>query len=149
MAYRKYKTFEGVERYANRRYRSIDQRWISNREMNLARRLLQTAEADGDILDVPVGYGRFFNLLSEFGQVYGADINHFCVEYYNQRVCSDPPAIEADAADMPYEDNRFSGSFCFRLLQHVHSREERVAILKELARVSSKWVIASLNFLLL
>lgn len=143
MAYRKYKTLAGVERYATRRYRSLDQRWISEREMRIARQLLLSADGGGDILDVPMGYGRFYNLLSEFGPVFGADINHFCVEYYNQRVCADPPAIEADAADLPFKDGRFTGSFCFRLLQHIHNRQERVDILRELARVSSKWVIAS------
>jgi hypothetical protein len=34
--------------------------------------------------------------------------------------------------------------FSMRLLQHIHKREQRIAILKEFHRVSRRWIVASL-----
>lgn len=144
MAYTTYGSIEQVEKYAAKRYRHWDQRWISNREQKMVTRLMEKHDLGGKIIDVPCGYGRFHDILSKYGTVYGADLNHFSVEYYNQKVSNDPPAIEASADNLPFEDNEFNGVFCFRLLQHMHEPEERVAILKELKRVSSGWIIASL-----
>jgi len=139
-----YDSIEGVEHYASRRYRHWDQRWISNREQRMVQQLMKKHGLGGEIMDVPCGYGRFYNTLKEFGNVHGADINHYSVEYYNQRVSSDPGAVEAGADKLPFDDNAFNGSFCFRLLQHMHEPEERIAILKELKRISKDWIIASL-----
>jgi len=143
MTYKIWKNQEQVERYARRRYRTLDQRWVSNREMLLDNRLFQKYQLKGTILDVPSGFGRFNKLLNNYGTVYAADLNHFAVLYYNEKVCENPPAIEASAEDLPFDDNNFSGVFCFRLLQHIHNSNERIAILKEFNRVRSNWVVAS------
>lgn len=144
MTYKIWKNLEQVEKYANKRYKSWDQRWISNRELNMVERLLEEYHLSGPILDCPSGFGRFHGVLSKSGKVYGADLNHFAVEYYNKYVSTNPPAIKARAEDLPFPDNHFSGVFSFRLIQHVHTPEDRIAILKEYARVSSNWVIVSL-----
>jgi len=144
MAYKIYQDLSEVERYANRRYRSWDQRWISDREQRLVKQLFQKYELAGDILDVPCGYGRFFHLLSDYGTVHAADLNHHTVAYYNEKVCSDPSAVEAPADKLPFADGRFDGVFCFRLLQHMHKSTERIAIYQEFARISRKWIVVSL-----
>lgn len=144
MAYKIWKNLDQVERYANKRYRTWDQRWISNREQHLVADLFRRHKLGGTIIDVPSGFGRFHDLLREFGIVYAADLNHFAVEYYNQRICSDPPAVEASADNLPFPDGNFDSVFCFRLLQHIHGSNERIAILTELARVSRKAVVASI-----
>ncbi len=143
MAYKTYQDLAEVERYANRRYRTWDQRLISNREQALIKRLILENGLGGKILDVPCGYGRFHQLLSGFGSVSAADLNHYAVVYYNKNICSDPKAIEASADDLPYADASFDGIFCFRLLQHMHEKHERVAILREFNRISRQWIIAS------
>ncbi len=143
MSYKIWKNLEQVEKYANKRYKSWDQRWISERELNMVDRLIKTHQLKGPVLDCPSGFGRFHDILSQAGTVYGADLNHFAVEYYNKYVSHNPPAVEARAEDLPFPDNHFKGVFSFRLLQHIHTPEDRIAILKEFARVSSSWVIAS------
>ena len=143
MAYKIYKELAEVERYANRRYRTWDQRWISNREQAIVKRLFLGNSLGGKILDVPCGYGRFYQLLSNYGSVYAADLNHYAVVYYNKNICSDPEAVEAPADDLPFADTSFDGIFCFRLLQHMHKKNERIAILREFSRISRQWIIAS------
>ncbi|MFQ6604381.1 MAG: class I SAM-dependent methyltransferase [Fidelibacterota bacterium] len=143
MSYKIWKNLEQVEAYANKRYKSWDQRWLSNRELRLVEDLIKDHQLAGPILDCPSGFGRFHDPLSRVGKVYGADLNRYAVEYYNKYISADPPAIEARAENLPFPDNHFSGVFSFRLLQHIHTPEDRIAILKEFARVSSSWVIAS------
>ncbi len=143
MTYKIWKNIEQVEKYANKRYKSFDQRWISNRELNMVKQLLSGHNLSGPILDCPSGFGRFHKILSESGEVYGADLNYFAVEYYNKYISENPPAIETPAEDLPFSDNYFKGVFSFRLIQHIHTPKDRIAILKEYARVSSQWVIAS------
>lgn len=143
MSYKIWKNLEQVERYANKRYRSWDQRWISEREQSLIVKLFRDNDLGGKILDVPSGFGRFNKILSEFGTVYAADLNHFAVEYYNQKVCPEPAAVEASANDLPFDDGLFDTVFSFRLLQHIHTAEDRTGILTELSRVSNNHVVAS------
>jgi len=144
MTYKIWKDLEQVEKYANKRYKSWDQRWISNRELNMVAQMIGENNLSGPILDCPSGFGRFHHILSKAGEVHGADLNHFAVEYYNKYISDNPPAIESRAEDLPFPDNHFKGVFSFRLIQHIHTPEDRIAILKEYARVSSHWVIASL-----
>ena len=44
---------------------------------------------------------------------------------------------------MPVDDDAANIVLCMRLLHHFDSPEERIKILRELARVSSKWVAVS------
>lgn len=143
MSYKIWKNLEQVEKYANRRYRSWDQRLISNREQSLVRSILQKNNLDGPILDCPSGFGRFHDVLVTRGKIYAADLNHYAVEYYNKYVSSDPAAVAARAENLPFQNNQFQGVFSFRLLQHIHTQEDRIAILREFVRVSCSWIIAS------
>ncbi|MBL51804.1 MAG: hypothetical protein CMG57_07600 [Candidatus Marinimicrobia bacterium] len=143
MSYKIWENLEQVEKYANRRYRSWDQRLISNREKSIVQSMLQENNLDGPILDCPSGFGRFHDVLTTIGKVYAADINHFAVKYYNKYISHDPEAVEARAENLPFQDSQFQGVFSFRLLQHIHTPEDRMTILKEFSRVASSWVIAS------
>jgi ubiquinone/menaquinone biosynthesis C-methylase UbiE len=52
--------------------------------------------------------------------------------------------FEASAFDIPVEDNFVEAIFCIRLIHHVGEHEDRMKLLHELHRVSSKSVIISL-----
>jgi SAM-dependent methyltransferase len=43
--------------------------------------------------------------------------------------------VQADATDMPFADDRFSGVVCFTMLHHVPSRELQDRLLGEVSRV--------------
>ena len=81
MAYTKWKDVDQVERYAIRRYRSWDQRWIDKREKKIVQGLFTKHKIRGIILDIPVGPGRFQPLLSKFGDVLSADLGYMPVLY--------------------------------------------------------------------
>lgn len=101
-------------------------------------------QLSGTILDVPVGYGRFQSLLHEFGPVWAADWGFLMTQFARERVGLAEKTANCSAEALPFPDNSVDGIFCFRLLQHMHKREERVAIYKEFQRVSRKWILVSL-----
>ncbi|UCD38323.1 MAG: class I SAM-dependent methyltransferase [Fidelibacterota bacterium] len=144
MAYTIWENLEQVERYARKRYRHWDQRWISHREENLIANLFTRHNLEGPILDVPVGYGRFQKLLSRFGPIQALDFNYYAVLYQQAKLGLASGSVTGLAEALPYKDGSFETVFSLRLLQHIHEREQRVAILKEFKRVSRRWVVASL-----
>ncbi len=143
MAYGRWTSLDHVERYAQKRYRHWDQRTIDRREQALVESLLSTHQIKGTILDVPVGYGRFQQVLRNHGTVYAADWGYYPALYAYSRLGLSGLSVNCDAGHLPFTDRSVDAIFCFRLMQHMHQREERVAIYKEFARVSRSWVILS------
>ncbi|RMF09602.1 MAG: class I SAM-dependent methyltransferase [Candidatus Neomarinimicrobiota bacterium] len=143
MAYGRWKSLDQVERYARKRYSKLDQRLVDRREKALVRSLLQSYGITGDVLDLPVGYGRFQPLLREFGTVYAGDWGFFPAVYAHERLGTARLSVTCDAQFVPFGNNTMDLVFCFRLMQHMHVREERVRIYRELGRVSRRWVLVS------
>ncbi|MFQ6614157.1 MAG: class I SAM-dependent methyltransferase [Fidelibacterota bacterium] len=143
MAYGRWKSLDHVERYAQKRYKHWDQRMIDRREQSLVKALLTDHRISGALLDVPVGYGRFQRLLKDFGAVYAGDWGYFPALYAHSRLGIADLSINCDAQQLPFVDGSMDLVFCFRLMQHMHKREERIKIYREFARVSHAWVIVS------
>ena len=143
MAYTHWKDIEQVERYAEKRYRSWDQQWLNKREQKIVAMLFKDYQLCGTIMDVPVGYGRFLPILSEFGTVYAADWGFMPLVYQERKVGIAYGSVNGIAQSLPFKSQSRDVIFCFRLFQHMHEQEERIAILKEFKRVSRSWVIVS------
>ncbi len=127
--------------------RRLDQVWVNWREQGLLEGLLRECRLErGSLLDVPCGYGRFASLLGRLGnQVFGIDLDPEEVRLAVGPQLGDDKERGACASvfDLPFADDSFDGVICIRLL-HLHfSDSERLAILRELARVSRRWVIVS------
>lgn len=144
MAYTEWSGVDDVARYAERRYRHWDQRWLDRREQAMVRRLFEAFDLRGEILDVPVGYGRFQPLLSRFGEVDAVDFSPHVVAYQQEKYGLARYSVTGRAENLPFADNSYDVVFSFRLLQHVHHPEERVAMFAEFGRVSRQWVLASM-----
>lgn len=144
MAYEEWDSTEKVEKYHKKRYKSFDQKVVDKREKQIVKKIFNKFEINGSILDIPCGYGRFHSLLNQFGEIHAADNGTLIAKYAEENVGLAKSTTICDAADMPFEDNSFDAVFSFRLIQHIHNRDERVNIYKEFARVSKKWVIISL-----
>lgn len=144
MAYTEWGGVEDVARYAERRYRHWDQRWIDRRERAMVRRLFEAFNLGGEILDVPVGYGRFQPLLSRYGEVDAVDFSPHVVAFQQEKYGLARHSVVGRAEDLPFADNSYDVVFSFRLLQHVHHWEERVAMFAEFGRVSRQWVLVSM-----
>ncbi len=144
LAYRAWESLQEVERYARKRYRHWDQRWLHRREQRLVAELFADHGLGGTILDAPVGYGRFQAQLAQFGQVHALDANTFALLYQRSTPGLAKSSSAGRAEGLPYRDDSFDVVFSLRLLQHIHERDERIAILEEFKRVSRRWVLASL-----
>ena len=140
-------TGDDPQAYQQQRYRSLDQAWVNWCEQRILARLLTHCRlANGTVLDVPCGYGRFAPLYARFGiTVVGADVNHamVCLAMETQAQHSRGPWLCANILELPFAKSTFDGVLCIRLLHHRYSDAERQRILSELARVSRRFVIIS------
>jgi ubiquinone/menaquinone biosynthesis C-methylase UbiE len=93
------------------------------------------------LLDAPCGNGRFSALLSSHDRRYlGADLALPMLADARARHTG-CVYVAADLARLPFPDRVFEAAVCIRFLHLVRARELRVAVLRELARVSSVGVV--------
>jgi SAM-dependent methyltransferase len=136
-----------VRRYQQRRYRSIDQAWVNRREQRIVATLLRDCHlANGLLLDVPCGYGRFVPLIAGLGlTTVGVDVSRdmvqLAVEHYPQSCRG--RWLCASIFALPFADSTFDAVLCVRLFHHRYSTAERQRLLGELARVSRRVVLLS------
>lgn len=91
------------------------------------------------ILDLPCGTGRFRTLLQEGSrELWSMDASH-------EMLASAPPqaGIQGSVHAIPLQDDCVDAILCSRLLHHFEHAEQRLGILKQLARVSRRWVFLS------
>ncbi len=93
------------------------------------------------ILDVPCGYGRFTHPLKSMGfRVTAADISIAMIKRTVGK--SGVSGVGLDVQYLPFKDRSFDATFSMRLFQHMDFDVFEES-LKELARVSKKYVIFS------
>jgi SAM-dependent methyltransferase len=104
------------------------------------RRLLARCGAlAGDVLDVPCGAARLRPTLEALGRYHGVDISAAMLA----AVQRDGRLLRASAWSLPFVDDAFELVLCCRLLHHLETRAERAALLRELTRVTRRFVVAS------
>jgi SAM-dependent methyltransferase len=140
-------TRENVRDYKRQRYRSLDQALVNWREQHIVEALLTTCQIQGGtLLDVPCGYGRFTALFARLGIIAtGVDVSGDMVRLAREEQV--PPGrgrwLHADIFDLPFADATFDCTLSIRLLHHRFSHDERIRMLRELARVSRRFVLLS------
>lgn len=142
-------TAKSVANYESKRYKTSLQKRVDAKEQQTLRELLRDHVGEGDYhaLDLPCGYGRFLPLLHGLGyRVTSMDISENMAEYVAQRP-DFGPNDHAEAGDvragLSLEDGSIDVACCIRLFQHFHYPEWRQEALRELARVSSRWVMVT------
>ena len=121
-----------VERYRERSLarHGVEQRLLSQM---LPERL------EGAVLDVPCGLGRMGELLqSRGGSPVSVDISPDMVR---EARGAGGRGLQAEIEHLPLADRSVDGAVCFRFLHHLPTRAARVAVLRELARVSRRFVV--------
>lgn len=120
------------------------------REQKCLGRLLEGLGEGSCVLDLPCGTGRLLPfLLSKGFEVTGADSSAYMVanakEYLLKQnlEVSDVDFAVADAFDTKFDSDSFDVVICSRLLHHFSTSQDRVAVLKELSRVSRIYLIVS------
>jgi ubiquinone/menaquinone biosynthesis C-methylase UbiE len=138
--------------YDRARFSSFTGRTFDVLEKRALRRVLSRVLSeipDPRTLDVPCGTGRITLLLLEAGlNVTGGDISEAMLEVAREKCASVGTRatfrrLDLDSLDLP--DQSFQLVTCIRLFHHLQTLE-RTAVLKELSRVSSRFVLINVSF---
>jgi SAM-dependent methyltransferase len=111
--------------------------WWSGR---VERELLPWALADlrlgEDVLEIGPGFGATTRVLARRGgQLSVAEIDPGYCERLRRDLGGRVDVVQADATELPFEDDRFSGVVCFTMLHHLSSTDAQDRLLREVARV--------------
>lgn len=116
-------------------------RW---REENAILHALGGVSPDSTMLDAACGTGRVTALLRRNGfRAIGCDISIPMMMVARQRMTSlgyEIPFVASDALHLPYSSKCFDVTTCIGLLMHLDP-ESRVAVLRELARVTRQRIV--------
>lgn len=130
--------------FAGRTFDALEKRAL-RKVLNLARRDIPQPRT----LDVPCGTGRITQLwLQEGLQVVGGDISQAMLNVAREKCASFGPRASFDRLDLDrlnLPDDCFDLVTCIRLFHHLAS-PARTAILRELSRVSSRFVLVNVSY---
>ena len=120
---------------------------IDRCEQGAVRRIFSELDGCTRILDVPSGAGRFLAALGEKSRrVIEVDVAREILSFARRqsgRFNIQTNFIQGDAARLPFIDGAVDCVFCNRLLHHILSAKERAVFLRELHRVSRRYVVVS------
>lgn len=132
--------------YDEERFVSIRGRIEDSLEKRALLRTLSGVEVDGSLLEIPCGTGRITDFLGSRGfTLFGVDISIEMLQVARKKlqgVEGVSALLQGEAERLPFRDSAFEGVVCVRLFGHVPPHL-RIAILREFARVSRKFVVAS------
>jgi ubiquinone/menaquinone biosynthesis C-methylase UbiE len=135
-----------AEKYARRFARGSRAR-IDRREQRAVRRIFAALPGCRSVLDVPCGAGRFLPTLAEYcSEVIGADIAAEVLEHARAKAESiggRARVFQGDASRLALADGAVDAILCNRLLHHILAPEERARVLRELHRVTRRYLVVS------
>jgi len=116
-------------------------------EMALIHRALPLLSGVEHFLDAPCGVGRATILLARSGyQVTAIDLGEGALELAKQAVQNaglQATIEKQDLVSLGYADRQFDATLCFRLIHHLPTSEHRKEIIRELCRVTDRYVLIS------
>jgi len=123
-----------------RRMRKLDEF-----EKSFAIRLLEMVGKDSTIIDIPCGNGRFCDIFSATRELIAADYSDNMVIAFRERIgnAENVKTLQADITQISLPDECVDLAFCMRLFHHMKNDAVRSAALKELSRISRKYVAFS------
>jgi ubiquinone/menaquinone biosynthesis C-methylase UbiE len=143
-----YQNTGAAERYDDVRFRSLSGRvfqWADRKSM-LA--VIADLNPGMIVLDAPCGTGRMSRLFLEKGlKVIGGDISGQMMAVARKRtgeIKGDIAFCRMDLTGLPLQDSAVASAFSIRFLPHIPPAE-RVLMLRELRRVTRKWVVISVS----
>lgn len=138
------------EAYFQKHKAGLWRKLSNNRERNIARLALQEAGNPVSILDLPCGAGRFWEIIADSGatDLTAADYSESMLEVARSSqpdsLVSKFKLLQTSAFDIKLADNAVDCIFCMRLIHHMGESKDRLRLLNEFHRVSSKSVCISL-----
>ncbi|MGJ8689672.1 MAG: class I SAM-dependent methyltransferase [Gammaproteobacteria bacterium] len=99
------------------------------------------------VLDAPCGVGRASIWLAEQGRtVTGIDLGKAALTLAGELAAEAGVSVDFashDIFDLPYTDQQYDATLCFRLLHHFESEVLRARLIAEMCRVSGRYVVMS------
>jgi ubiquinone/menaquinone biosynthesis C-methylase UbiE len=144
----RFKNTTTAQKYADR-FERPTHRHINRREQRAVGRILSQLEAVATILDMPSGAGRFLlTLTAEKRTIIEMDIAHEMLQLSHERkqshcVNCNVHFVQGSAFNLPLADNSIDCLFCNRLLHHFKDAGDRVNLLRELHRITRRYLIVS------
>lgn len=135
---------DGVLKYEKKRYAHFDQKIVNFLEHKILNKFLsKTTITGGQILNVPCGFGRFTHLFNSFKlKISFFDLHPKmiirCLEKFNDKKHS---FINGSIRTLPFKSKSFDAVINIRFFHHYFEAEDRLLMLRELQRVSKKYVI--------
>ncbi len=134
----------GIRKYEKKRYRHFDQKLINWLEHRIIHKLLQKAHIkNGTILNVPCGFGRFTTILNAFNlKILFFDLHPKMVKRCSEQFEANGHAfLNGTIRSLPFKDRCFDAIMTIRFFHHYFDDNDRLLMLRELQRVSKKYVI--------
>lgn len=141
---------EHARAYFEKHNTGLERRISNVRDHQIGRKALALAGNPQTVLDVPCGTGRFWDLLAEdkqrtiYASDYSNDMINMGLKFRPQEIVERVNTFQASAFELPVEDHFVEAVFCIRLIHHIGEHADRLKLLRELHRVSSKSVVISL-----
>ncbi len=135
--------------YRDRHSDSLRARLTTLRERQTLRAALKHAGHPATALDLPCGSGRFWPVFAEAGvrELIAADNSPSMLEIAGEkRISAAIPSqiLESSAFSILLPDDRVEFAACLRFYHHLSLSEDRLRLLSELKRVSSRYVVLSM-----
>ena len=132
---------DAAESYTGRKQHKHDA------EMGMIRHALSYVNGVETFLDAPCGTGRATIMLTRLGYTTtGVDLGDAAITVAKRKLKEAGVVATIEAADIEhlhYGDNAFDATLCFRLYHHFPNDEIRSRVIRELCRVSKKYVLMS------
>jgi len=111
-------------------------------EKDFAKDLRERVGADARVVDIPCGNGRFYEVFSDVAELTMIDLSANMLEAVRERygVPGSVRLLEGDIMSMPLGDGEVDLCFCMRLFHHMRDDTSRLTALRELSRVSTRYV---------
>jgi ubiquinone/menaquinone biosynthesis C-methylase UbiE len=140
------RSYDG-ERFASLVGRTFD--WLEKRALSAVFRRVRREIPHPTVLDAPCGTGRITELLLEEGfSATGGDISPAMIAVAREKCRRFGDRVSWKVLDLDrlgVDANSVDVATCIRLFHHIES-DARAGILKELARVSRRFVIVNVSF---
>jgi ubiquinone/menaquinone biosynthesis C-methylase UbiE len=140
----RYKSYEGAASFNTKYDREWHKRVTTRREYRVIQKCFGLTGGGHDlILDLPSGAGRLFKAFQPFGRRYvEMDLSLEMLRFCRQNLAAWTPALGVGSAfHLPLKDQSVDVAFSARLFHHVPDPRERQWYIRELCRVSRKYVI--------
>lgn len=141
-----------AQTYDHERFSSVVGRMFDRIEKRALASLLRRVTdeiPDPSVLDIPCGTGRITEFLLQRGlTVVGGDISHEMMAVAKEKCSPFSPRVSwrrLDLERLEVDDNSTDLVTCIRLFHHLES-DARGSILRELARVTRRFVLVNVSF---